>query len=324
MTATTESAKKAWITRKKKYGTTGVKDPTSCNKNPSVEHKHNISNSLVGRKLSDEHRKNIGTGHTGKTCSEGTKINLREARSRRKKTLGYINSPETRKKMSVSQKERFRNHPITEETRAKMSVSLLGIPKQPRTEEHRKNLSKAIKEKIVDGEFVPWNKDLTKETDERVRRNGQSISDSYNILTEIEKQERLQNSMFKASQAPNISEQILTSYLKPLGFTYTGGDNKKKIAGHRPDFSHIECPLLIEHDGPGGHDPNVPWVPENKAELDDQRDEDYRRDGKEVLRLLPEDLVKGREFVQQKVRDCMTQLGYPPDWIPFNAGEWFK
>lgn len=246
----------------------------------SEEHKCNISISLTGRRLSEEHRKNIGIGHTGNVLSTDTKHKIREARFRRKKTLGYINSPETRKKLSIAQTERFKNNPVSEETKRKMRASHLGIPKPPFTEAHRESLRRVMKEKVARGEFVSWNKGKTKETDERVRRGGQSISNSYSMLTEKEKQERLKNSMFKASQKPNISEQILLGYLTPLGFMYTGGDNNKKIAGHKPDFAHMKYPLLIEYDGPAGHDPSIPWVPENQAEIDDRRDEDYRGVGK--------------------------------------------
>lgn len=145
----------------------------------------------------------------------------------------------------------------------------------------------------------------------------------WESLNEAEKQTYLLNSMFKASQKPNISEQTLTGYLDPLGFYYTGGKSKK-IAKHRPDFTHTTYKLLIEFDGAGGHDPEVPWIPKNAGEMDNQRDRDYKKEGWEVLRILSEDLKKGQFHIQQKVKRWMENLGYSTEWEPFDVSKWFK
>jgi len=84
----------------------------------------------------------------GKHHSEGTKKKMRKVRLERKKQLGYINSPETRKKISEAQKGKK----LSEETKRKLSIALRGREKPPFTEEHCRKLSEALK-----GKPQPWN-----------------------------------------------------------------------------------------------------------------------------------------------------------------------
>ena len=128
----------------------------------------------------------------------------------------------------------------------------------------------------------------------------------YQNLSPEEKAEFLRRTVFQGNLRPNVSERILSNYLEPLSFRYNGR-GPVIINGHFPDFVHKSLPLVIEYDGIGGHDPLVPWVPENKLELDNQRDDDYRKAGYYVLRVFPEDLEKGKELVQNKVKKWMLQ-----------------
>ena len=84
----------------------------------------------------------------GRRHSEATKKKIRMARLERKKRLGYINSPETRKKISEAQKGKK----LSEETKRKLSIALKGKKKPPFTEEHKRKLSKALR-----GRPQPWN-----------------------------------------------------------------------------------------------------------------------------------------------------------------------
>ena len=84
----------------------------------------------------------------GKHLPEKTKKKMRKARLERKKLLGYINSPETRKKIGEAQKGKK----LSEETKIKMSLALRGKKKPPFTEEHRRKLSEALR-----GKPQPWN-----------------------------------------------------------------------------------------------------------------------------------------------------------------------
>ena len=84
----------------------------------------------------------------GRYHSKATKEKMRQARLERKKQLGYINSPETRKKISENQKGKK----LSEETKRKLSRVLKGRKKPPFTKEHKRKLSEALK-----GKSQPWN-----------------------------------------------------------------------------------------------------------------------------------------------------------------------
>jgi len=95
---------------------------------PSVSAKEKMSNKKLGRKLSDEHKKKIGEGNSGKRkpMSEEHKNNISKSligntrRKNGKKT--WKPDEEYKAKMSEIMKGR-KPYPITEETRKKMSES---------------------------------------------------------------------------------------------------------------------------------------------------------------------------------------------------------
>lgn len=81
--------------------------PWNKGKHHSEETKRKISKSNQGKKkspFSEEHKKKISDIRRGKCHTEKTKTKIREALLRRKEKLGYINSPETRQKMSESRR----------------------------------------------------------------------------------------------------------------------------------------------------------------------------------------------------------------------------
>ena len=81
----------------------------------------------------------------GRHHSEETKKKMSKMRLERKKRLGYINSTEVRKKMSEAQRRRFKNNPMSDETKRKMSEALKGKKKPPFTEEHKRKISEGGK-----------------------------------------------------------------------------------------------------------------------------------------------------------------------------------
>lgn len=160
----------------------------------------------------------------------------------------------------------------------------------------------------------------------KTRRINDPNNESYQKLLKTREKNHpnfLQNSLFKGSRKPNLSESKLISILTPLGFRYNG-KGPVKIAHHFPDFVHTKYPLLIEYDGPGGHDPNSPRVPSNQPDLDDLRDQAYKNSGYEILRILLIDLKTGKSFIQQKVKEWMISLGYSTEWELFDIREWFQ
>lgn len=234
-----------------------------------------------------------------------------------KKLKDKLSKAHIGKKLSRITKKRIGNalkgRPISLKKREQISKALTGKKLTP---EHIKALSLSH---IGQG---AWNKDLTKENDPRVAQYGKNLSKTWEQFTPEEKERRLYNSLYKSFKRPNTSESKLIPMLEPLGFGYAG-NNPPNETGHKPDFTHYKHPLIIEFDGSGGHDPKMPWIPDNVSELDDQRDADYRTKGYEVLRLLPEDLKEGTLFIQNKVTKWMNQSNYT-HCEPFNVGSWFK
>ena len=98
-----------------------------------------------------------------KPVTEESKKKMSESRLKRKQELGYINSPEARKKMSIAKTgEKNPNYGIhrSDETKRKIGDGNRG---KFVSEETGKKISIALKGKAT------WNKGLTKETDERVK-----------------------------------------------------------------------------------------------------------------------------------------------------------
>lgn len=126
-----------------------------------------------------------------------------------------------------------------------------------------------------------------------------------------ERENRLRGGAFKAlaqvRRRPNTSEARLISILEPVMFRYVGAQTLL-IGGHNPDFIHLSDLLVIEYDGWAGHHPDSPRTPDTWEEClarDDKRDADYQSVGYNVLRILPEHLDRGEEFVQNMVREWM-------------------
>jgi hypothetical protein len=77
--------------------------------NPNKKYCHNIPHT-------EETKQKIREKRKLQTCSEETKQKMRDARIKRKKTLGYLNSPDARKKLSISKigKKHRKHKPMTE------------------------------------------------------------------------------------------------------------------------------------------------------------------------------------------------------------------
>ena len=80
--------------------------------------------SLKGIKLTEEHKRKIGLANKGRKLTE-----------------------EHKKSMSIAGKKKWETYIISDETRKKISVTLKGKKKPPRSEEHKRKLAFAIKGK---------------------------------------------------------------------------------------------------------------------------------------------------------------------------------
>ena len=128
-----------------------------------------------------------------------------------------------------------------------------------------------------------------------------------NKMTKEEKRTFLKKTIYKGNLRPNISEQFILDNVKGLGFKYNGR-GPKFINGKVPDFVHSEKSLIIEFDGVGGHDPDLPWVPDNIGEIDYERNKMYRKNGYKILSLNESDIEFGSEYITTKVENWVSCL----------------
>lgn len=148
------------------------------------EHKKKLSEALRGRrrKFSEEHKRKIRETirrqwEEGKRKSpmldkhhhEETKKKMSESRLERKRQLGYINSPETREKISRAQKGKK----LSEKTKRKLSEALKGKKKSPFTEEHKRKISEGgkIPRPWMRGKNSPRWKGGTSELSKRIKNS---------------------------------------------------------------------------------------------------------------------------------------------------------
>ncbi len=156
-----------------------------------------------GTKLSEEHKRKIS-----------------EARIKRKERVGYLNSPETRRKISETNKGR--KH--TEKTKRKMSGK------------------------------IPWNKGLTKELDKRVKKyaesnRGKSKSEKHKKkLSESHKgnqhTKETRRKMSLAQTGEKNHQWLGGKSFEPYGFAFNG--NFKKLIRQRDNNTCVLCNIPQE------------------------------------------------------------------------------
>lgn len=125
----------------------------------SDEHRKAISEGLTGRTFSDEHCQNLSSAQKGKTLSEEHKRKIGQA------SLGHTLSEESRKKIgdkhrgkTVSEESRkkisnsLKGTHLSEETKEKLSKALKGKPQKKRSDETRKRMSESRKGKTLSEE----------------------------------------------------------------------------------------------------------------------------------------------------------------------------
>lgn len=164
----------------------------------------------------------------------------------------------------------------------------------------RPNTSEALR-----GKPRPWqvgDKNVSKRPEVRKILSEQKMGDK-NPMRDPKNLEIWRKAM---SKIPNKPEFRLIPILEEFGFIYHGDIEIPRA----PDFIHEDRQRVIEYDGFGGHSPTAPWTPDTWEEclaLDDKRDQEYRDAGYYVLRIFPEDLAEGDDFVRGKVVEWMLQ-----------------
>jgi len=266
----------------------------------SLSTKNKMSKWQIGRKLSEEHKKAIGSGN-----------------------LGHVHSAETRLRISRNQvrdhrtwEERFGKE-RADERRAEMArigsrfngVSFIQQYGKKRAKEIKNKISSTIRQSFTSGKRQGWSEGQTKHSHPGImksskKRTGRThslearqkisiaVQAQWDSLTNEEKHKKL----LKMGRSPNGEESLLQTIVSKFGFKFVG--NKRKFVGDfNPDFINEEKKIILEYDGVGGHDPNLPWIPENQAELDTKRNKTYRLAGYTVVIINPDDLSKGEEHI---------------------------
>ena len=126
------------------WGGEGVSGISSWNKGKklSEEHKKNLSESLKGKKLSEEHKQKISESNKGKYRSEEIKQKMSE--SMKGKNKGKHRSEEIKQKMSEAMKGKNKGKHRSEEHKQKISEANKG---KKLSEEHKQKISETNKGK---------------------------------------------------------------------------------------------------------------------------------------------------------------------------------
>lgn len=224
-----EAAKKAW-------------------ENPERRRKQTLA--LKGRIVSESEKKRVSEGLL-RYWSNVTPEDRTQRSERIRQT--YIDHPELREARVKQAKERWANP----ENHIRQSLHMKEIYTSP---EGRRKQGKRMKGK------VGWSKDLTKETDERVRKNAISISESiqewWDNATLEEREERARLSAAGQHKYPNSSEQQLIDLFTKLDvpYEYWGDRVYPGLGGKMPDFVHAGLPKIIELFGDYWHEGEDPQI----------------------------------------------------------------
>lgn len=180
----------------------------------SIKTRRNISNALTGRKLSENHIKNIRLSHQGKTYEElygRERANyMKEATRRRMLIDNPAKRPEVREKIS----KKLRGRIFTKKWKKKISRALTG---QIISLDTRKKMSKVAKKK----EFGKWMIKMWKNPEYRLRQRKLILKGLIKKPNKIEK------------YLENFLNQIL-----PNEYKYVG-DGELILGGKCPDFMNI-------------------------------------------------------------------------------------
>jgi len=137
-----------------------------------------VGKSMLGRPLSEEHKRKISQANKGKTTEKSLR-NLIPARKGNKNMLGKCHSEETKRRMSISAKGKIKSVETrekiskaakerwsSEEHREKISEANRG--KHP-SEETRRRMSEAHKGKELPKGRIPWNKGASCSEETRIK-----------------------------------------------------------------------------------------------------------------------------------------------------------
>jgi len=253
-----------------------------------------ISTWQRGRTFPESHRRAISRGNMGRVVTAETRKKISSANKGRNRGLTWeeIYGDKKAGAMKKAFSDARMGHIVSVGTRKKISEAQKGKPcpnrgKYIRRQDDKRRLSMRMRDY--------WAGLSGDDYESLCKRMGQSQKRYWMGLTEDERHTRLR----LLARQPNKEELRLSRVLEPLGFRYVG--NKRAfVGGHNPDYIHNKLRIVVEYDGYGAHDPNLPWVSDNILELDGIRNSDYEKEGYFVLCLYPEDLrITAEEVVSR-------------------------
>lgn len=270
----------------------------------SEESKRKMSLSHKGKVMSKVTKEKIRMFHFGKKKSKKHCKNISLGRKKRFKRLGYLNSTETRKRMSLALKGRK----VSEERRQEIIRNLTGRPASKKTIESLRlrnignkyklgfKCSDETKEKISLGNK---GKQLSEETKERIRKNMKKL---WQNPTYRETQRKL--TLKGLCKRPTKPERVLMDLIEKnnLPFSYVG-NGKIIIEGFNPDFIDSDgSKQVIEVNGDFWH--RIPKM----MEKDERKLKAYRKYGYKTLIIWENELTKNLDETKivEKIKNIAT------------------
>jgi len=249
----------------------------------------------LGQKSSETKKKRFSTGQTvpwtkGKRFTTQHKLNMSKAHKGKEFSL------EHRRAISEGLKGRI----FSEEHKKKLSAANIG---RKFTSEWRQKLSEnnAMRRPEISKKVSLANTGRVQSQEEKDKR-AESCRIYWTNISEEELIAFAKRVKKGTISKPNTEEKRVLEYVSKLGFKYTGDYSKIiPIDGGSfrvPDFVHKTERIIIEYDGFAGHTTCLSWIPNNKPELDNKRNEEYKQLGYIVIIITPEDLSKGEEHIR--------------------------
>lgn len=243
------------------------------------------------RKLSEEHKRKISESHKGKIHSEETKRKISLAKKGKTTWMkGKKHTEESKHKMSKAHKGKK----LSEEHKRKISMTIKG-KNHPFYGKHH---SEETKQKISLANLGnrAWNKGLTKETDERVKKYGNSQKGRRFSDEHKEKLCKARRKRIYPTKDTSI-EIAMQEGLKKRGIPFK--THILLLEKYRPDV-FIKDNLIIECDGDYWH--RLPHI----IKLDYNRDQELKMAGYQVLRFWEHEVKNDLETCLDRI---MTILG---------------
>lgn len=285
-------------------------------KHCSEEHKRNISESLKGKKLSEEHIRRLRESHKGKYPSKETRMKIREnakinpnygmkGKQHSKETIERLKLINIGKHLSPRTEFKKGHKDYRKDTKLK---DVYGVKKAREigrkiSESHKGKKWPHLKRFHFKKGRIPWNKGLTKETDEGMAIISKKTKKRWQ---NPESAKRMIKALQKKPTKLELEIGNLLNIMVPNQYKYNGNKGDIIIGGRCPDF--VNCngqKKVILINGIYWHlwklrrDKNNPNLTKEDIEAEERKP--YEGFGFKVLFLWEDDINTKRGEVVQKI-----------------------